>query len=60
MYGSADTLASHWRFMASEFGGMDGVLGYELINEPWVGDVTADASLLLPGVAGERNLVRQF
>ncbi len=30
---------------------------YELINEPWAGDVLKDASLLLPGVAGKRNLV---
>ena len=32
------------------------MLGYELMNEPWAGDVVADLSLMLPGVAGRRNL----
>ena len=32
------------------------MFGYELLNEPWAGDVVADLSLMLPGVAGRRNL----
>jgi hypothetical protein len=32
------------------------VLGYELLNEPWTGDVYADASLILPGIAGQHLL----
>jgi endoglycosylceramidase len=31
-------------------------MGYELINEPWAGDVFRAPELLLPGVAGKRNL----
>jgi endoglycosylceramidase len=29
---------------------------YELINEPWVGNYLANPMLLLPGVAGYKNL----
>jgi endoglycosylceramidase len=32
------------------------VLGYELLNEPWTGDVYSDASLILPGNAGHHLL----
>ena len=31
---------------------MPEILGYELMNEPWTGDVFDDLSLLLPGNAG--------
>jgi len=33
-----------------------GVLGFELLNEPWAGDVNADPLLLVPGVADLQNL----
>jgi hypothetical protein len=29
---------------------------YELINEPWAGNYLADPTLILPGVAGAKNL----
>ena len=32
------------------------MLGYEVLNEPWAGNIYQDLSLLLPGVAGSRNL----
>ena len=32
------------------------MLGYELMNEPWTGDVYEDASLILPGNAGSQLL----
>ena len=32
------------------------VLGYEIMNEPWCGDVYEDPSLLVPGVADRRYL----
>jgi endoglycosylceramidase len=32
------------------------ILGYELLNEPWTGDVYMDASLILPGNAGSQLL----
>jgi endoglycosylceramidase len=54
--GASQSFAAYWKFLAATFSGRPGVLGYELLNEPWAGDIFADASLLLPGVAGRRNL----
>ena len=51
-----ESLASFWRYVATTFGGLDGVFGYEIMNEPWAGDIVSDLSLMLPGVAGRRNL----
>ena len=44
--------AEIWRQVALRFRGQPAVLGYELLNEPWTGDLYLDASLLLPGNAG--------
>lgn len=46
--------------MASKFKEQTQVLGYELINEPWAGDIFDDISLLLPGRAGAQNLVAVY
>ena len=35
--------------IAKRFSSFDNVLGYELINEPWAGDVYKHPDLLLPG-----------
>lgn len=51
-----ESFVSFWRYVASTFSGSNGVFGYELMNEPWAGNVVADLSLMLPGVAGRRNL----
>ena len=32
------------------------VLGYELINEPFSGDIFEDLTMLLPGMSGRHNL----
>lgn len=42
--------------IASTFYKKSAVLGYELINEPWMGDLYADPDLLIPGVADKKNL----
>lgn len=39
-----------------EFGKEEAVLGYELINEPWAGNVFLDPSLIVPTVADRKNL----
>ena len=48
--------AAIWRAIAARFKGDPNILGYELLNEPWTGDIYADTSLLLPGNAGFRLL----
>ena len=35
----------------------DNILGYELINEPFAGNIYEDPRLVLPGVAGAKNLM---
>merc|ERR1712142_408734 len=44
--------ANFWRQVALRFRGDPAILGYELMNEPWTGDMYRDGSLLLPGNAG--------
>jgi hypothetical protein len=39
-------LARFWSKVATVFKGKRGVLGYELINEPWAGDVYVSSLLL--------------
>lgn len=46
-----------WAHVAQTLGPMPAVLGYDYMNEPWVGDYILDPGLLLPGVAGQVNLV---
>lgn len=51
-----DYLAGFWFKTALEFKDQASVLGYELINEPWMGDVYHHPSLLDPGIADNTNL----
>eukprot|EP00090_Calanus_glacialis_P022185 TRINITY_DN34234_c0_g1_i1.p1 TRINITY_DN34234_c0_g1~~TRINITY_DN34234_c0_g1_i1.p1 ORF type:complete len:569 (-),score=125.49 TRINITY_DN34234_c0_g1_i1:70-1554(-) len=44
--------ANFWRQVAQRFKNDPAILGYELMNEPWTGDLYQDASLILPGNAG--------
>jgi len=55
--GTADSFANFWKILASRFKENTAILGYELINEPWPGDIYQDASTILPGNAGQFNLV---
>jgi len=45
-----------WKEIATRFKEMPEILGYELLNEPWTGDIFQDLSLLLPGNAGHQLL----
>lgn len=54
--GIANSWAMFWLKVAMRFKGAEAVLGYELINEPWAGDVFADPSLIIPTVADRKNL----
>jgi endoglycosylceramidase len=53
----ADYFELYWSIVANTFSGKTNILGYELLNEPWAGDVYANPLLLLPGVAGQFNLM---
>jgi endoglycosylceramidase len=45
-----------WQKTAEHFNDKP-ILGYELINEPWAGDIYTDPALLLPAHAGNKNLL---
>lgn len=49
--GLSDSFASYWKKLAQEYVGTNNILGYNLLNEPWMGDTYANPSLLVPGVA---------
>jgi endoglycosylceramidase len=53
--GMRDHFVNFWKTVASSYKSMQ-ILGYEIINEPWAGNIYKDPSLLLPGVAGRENL----
>jgi len=54
--GSIFNWMDFWGYLAARYKDKPEVIGYNLINEPWVGDYLSDPSLLLPGNAGRRNL----
>ena len=57
---SQDMLIAFWKKVASTFKDMTSVLGYELINEPWAGNVWKNPLLFLPGKAGSQNLLPMY
>lgn len=54
--GLLDSWAAFWAKTASSFKNFSNVIGYELINEPWAGDIYADPLLIVPKVADRMNL----
>ncbi|CAI7880628.1 unnamed protein product [Closterium sp. NIES-54] len=55
-WGWRDRMVDYWAEVARAFKDEDGVLGYDLINEPWVGDEFSNPMLMAPGVADKLNL----
>lgn len=51
-----DSFASYWKELATHYVGTKNILGYNLLNEPWMGDTWADPTLLTPGVADRKNM----
>ncbi|KAG0201443.1 hypothetical protein BGX28_005724 [Mortierella sp. GBA30] len=51
-----DAWANYWKVLAEHFKDLPGVQGYNLMNEPWVGDHMADPTLLIPGFGDRRNM----
>lgn len=54
--GLRDKFANFWGKVAKEFGNSTKLLGYELINEPWCGNIYENPLLLIPGVADKEKL----
>lgn len=55
LYQHPEYYASYWRAIASTFASCPYCF-YELVNEPWCGDIWTDPLLLVPGVADKQNL----
>ncbi|KAJ3096580.1 hypothetical protein HDU97_005754 [Phlyctochytrium planicorne] len=51
-----DSFVDYWKVLAQTFKGFSNILGYEIMNEPWAGDIYSDASLLVPGIADAKVL----
>eukprot|EP00003_Mantamonas_plastica_P024694 TRINITY_DN4650_c0_g1_i1.p1 TRINITY_DN4650_c0_g1~~TRINITY_DN4650_c0_g1_i1.p1 ORF type:complete len:512 (-),score=166.55 TRINITY_DN4650_c0_g1_i1:62-1426(-) len=62
LYSNVDGVQTHfaayWEKVASVFADAPNVIGYEIINEPWPGNVIKDPSLLLPGGKPEKELLQ--
>lgn len=58
--GMLDDLAMFWSTSASNFVNNSNVIGYEIINEPFAGDFYQDPSILIPGIAGSKNLAKMY
>jgi endoglycosylceramidase len=54
--GIQDAFALYWKKLAVTFKSSPNVLGYDLMNEPWCGDIFLDPSLVIPGKADKKNL----
>jgi endoglycosylceramidase len=54
--GIRDDFARFWTFIAKQYGKIPNVLGYEIINEPFAGDIFHHPELILPGIADKKNL----
>ncbi len=51
-----DAFANYWVAIAKRFSTFENVLGYELMNEPWAGDVYQSPKNLLPKVVEQTYL----
>ncbi|KAN0030386.1 hypothetical protein ACTA71_010151 [Dictyostelium dimigraforme] len=56
--GIQDKFIDYWRQVVGTFKGYDTILGYEIINEPWGGDIYQNPEYLLKlGYADSKNLL---
>ena len=54
--GLLDKFALFWGLVAQTFAEREIVFGYEIMNEPWCGDIYQDPTLLIPGIADRKYL----
>lgn len=55
--GVLEQFGKFWKKVADEFKNETSILGYELMNEPWAGDIYSNPERLLPGYAGREVLL---
>jgi endoglycosylceramidase len=55
-----DHFQQYWTIVSRAFANNTAILGYEILNEPWPGDIYANPLLFLPGVAGTLNLMKLY
>jgi endoglycosylceramidase len=64
MYDGVGTIGSmvqsHWEAVAERLHGLPGVLGYEMLNEPWQGDWISNPALLVRSGAAETEAVGPY
>lgn len=54
--GLRDKFARFWGYVAEQFKDSEDIIGYELINEPWAGNIYQNPTLLIPGIADREKL----
>lgn len=54
--GTLDSWGKFWQLLANTFKDDDSVLGYELMNEPWPGNIFKNPLYLIPGYGDKHNL----
>ncbi|KAI1916557.1 hypothetical protein LOZ52_002830 [Ophidiomyces ophidiicola] len=52
--GLADAFAAYWKKLASVYVKTTNIVGYNLLNEPWVGNTWRNPTLLIPGLADRK------
>jgi endoglycosylceramidase len=60
LYDNPQYIRNYWINVANTFKDSNNIIGYELFNEPWAGDIFNHPSLLFPKVAARRNLIKFF
>lgn len=58
--GIQDSFGMFWQKVADRFKNNDNVVGYELINEPFAGNVLTNPLRLIPGYADSHNLMNMY
>lgn len=54
--GLRDKFANFWGEVAKIFKDEENIIGYELLNEPWCGNIYENPLLIVPGVADKEKL----
>lgn len=58
--GILDRFGDFWSKVATAFQNVSYMLGYEVLNEPWLGDIYNMPDLVLPGQADKLNMIHFY